>query len=164
MFKTLWNGFILVTVKNRSNSIIKRKDIIKNTITNSALDEMIKGLYGSVPNIKIEQLALGTGTNAPSASNTTLQTETYRISDTALGRSNIGEVTSEFVLTGTEYLAVVPSGVINEIGIFGGTGALTYSGGVGIDTGTLIARVLWSYTIASVDEDIYFQRIDTIGG
>lgn len=159
--KLKWHGHILAVVRDHETKIIKKRKIIQNQITDSALDEIIKGLYASSPDIEIKEMAFGDGTTAPSSSDSTLVNETYRVSNTELGRTDTGQVTSEFVLNYVEYLAVQPSGVINEIGIFAGTSAAVWGGGAGKDTGLLIARVLFPYTLLS-GEEIFFQRIDNM--
>ncbi len=152
--KLKWNGFYLITIKNKGEI---RTEIIKNEITNNAKDEIIKGFYGSSPDMEIKELAIGDGTTTPSVTDTILVNEVYRISDTtAPVRTGAGENTTEFVLTGTEF-----TGQIEEIGIFAGSGADPWGGGAGKDTGLLISRVLWSHLMLA-SEEIYFQRIDSI--
>lgn len=158
---SFWHGHILAVVRDHVTKDIKLKKIIKNQITDNAIDEIIKGLYGTAPDMEIKEMAFGTGTTAPSASDNSLVNETYRVSETALSKTDTGQVTSEFVLNYVEYLAVVPSGVINEIGIFAGTSAAVWGGGAGKDTGLLIARVLFPYVLQN-GEEIFFQRIDNI--
>lgn len=154
--KIKWNGFYLILIKNNNNGEIK-KEIIKNEITNNAKDEIIKPLYGDTPDMEIKELAIGDGTSTPAATNTILDNEVYRISDTTVpARTGIGENTTEFVLRGTEF-----TGQINEIGIFAGSGALPWGAGAGKDTGLLISRVLWSHDMLA-SEEIYFQRIDEV--
>jgi len=153
-----WQGFFLVKIKDCiSNKIIEKKII--NNITDIAFNEIIKPLYDSLylPNIEIKELAIGTGLTAPSGTDTKLVTEVYRISDSMAPISTgTGQVTTEFILKGTEY-----TGPIEEIGIFAGSSALPWSGGAGKDTGLLIARILWNHTMISTEE-IYFQRVDLI--
>lgn len=122
-----------------------------NTITKLCNDELVKGLYGSLCDIQIAYLAIGTGNTIPTRDDTTLETEVFRTSVVSNERSDYGQVLSDFTIFDTDY-----SGTIEEIGIFGGSTA-----GAGTDTGTLIARVLWSYTKSS-SEELYFQRIDSI--
>lgn len=153
--KFIHDGVYLIRkVKTLTGKIIETK-IINNTITNVALNEIIKPLVNISPDMQIKELSIGTGSTTPSGANTTLETEVYRISSTDQNITDTGQVTTEFILNGTEY-----AGAINEIGIFAGTSALAWGGGAGKDTGLLISRVLWSTTIA-IDESIYFQRIDT---
>ena len=156
-----WNhsGYIFINVEKNNKNIYKK--IIKNQITSSARAELVKSIYGESPDMEMAQLAFGSGNSTPSVSNTTLDNELYRVSDTDLYTSDTGQVTSAFYLSGLEYLSVVPSGEIKEIGFFAGSTALSYGGGTGIDTGLLISRVLWDYTIES-DFNIYIQRIDNI--
>lgn len=156
-----WHGHILAVVRDHVTKKIKLRKIIQNQITDNAVDEIIKGLYALSPDMEIKEMAFGDGTTSPSSSDTALDNETYRVSNTELDRTDTGQVTSEFVLNYVEYLAVQPSGVINEIGIFAGSSAAVWGGGAGKDTGLLIARVLFPYVLQS-GEEIFFQRIDTV--
>lgn|SRR4030066_587798 len=155
-YKYKWEGVWLITIRNTKTNKLTR-DIVYNTITNLAFDEIIKGLYGSSPDMEIKELAIGDGSSVPSATNTTLDNEVYRISDTtAPTRTGVGQVTTEFILLGTEY-----TGPIEEIGVFVGSGALPWGAGAGKDTGLLLSRILWSHTMVA-EEEIYFQRVDNI--
>lgn len=157
----IWNhsGYIFINVYKKKKNIYKK--IIKNQITSLARAEIIKPIYGESPDMEMSQLAFGSGNSTPSVSNTTLDNELYRVADTDLYTSDTGQATSAFYLSGVEYLAIVPSGVIEEIGFFAGSTAQAYGSGAGIDTGLLISRVLWSYEIES-DYNVYIQRIDNI--
>lgn len=159
--KARHSGIIIIRkVNKKTNEIIKRS-VLFNQITNIALDELIKPLYGDTPDSQLAYLAVGSGTNTPSATDTTLQSEEFRTADTSLSRTDTGQVTSEYVLSGSDYIAEVASGEIEEIGFFAGSSALPWGAGAGVDTGLLISRILFSETITA-DEDIYFQRADTI--
>lgn len=153
------SGIILVNVFKNNKSIYKK--IFVNQITDLARSEIIKPLYGATPDMTFSQLAFGDGETSPSANDTTLINELYRVADTDLYTSDTGQSTAAFYLTGTEYIAEVPSGEIKEIGFFAGTSALSWSGGTGKNTGLLVSRVLWDYTIES-DQNVYIQRVDTI--
>lgn len=153
------SGDYLLIIKK--NNTVKDRFIIENQITKYARDEICKPLYGTAADIEIGYIAFGDGTTTPTEDDQTLSNEVYRVNETSLGKYDFGQVLSEFVLTGLEYTAVQPSGVINEIGIFGGSSAAAYGGGAGIDTGLLISRVSWTYTLAS-DESIFIQRFDNI--
>lgn len=148
--------YVLTKVKRKTKSVIEQK-IIFNTLTNKALNEIIKPLYAEVPDIEVKEWAIGTGTTAVSSNDETLETEVYRTSKTDQNVSDNGQVTTEFILSGLEY-----TGVINEIGIFAGSSADAWGAGAGKDTGLLISRRLWSTTLAA-DEAIYLQRIENFG-
>lgn len=148
--------YILKKVKTKTLQIIEKK-IITNTLTNNALNEIIKSFYGSVPDLEVKEFAIGTGSTAVSATDEKLVTEVYRTSKTDQNVTDNGQVTTEFILSGDEYV-----GAINEIGIYAGFAAAAWGGGVGKDTGTLISRRLWSTTL-SADESIYLQRIENMG-
>lgn len=154
--KSTYKGIFMIHKYKTKTGEIMEKAIINNTITNIALNEIIKPIINTTPDMEIKELAVGTGTTAPATTDTTIETEVYRVSKTDQSITDTGQVTTEFVLNGTEY-----AGAINEIGIFSGSGALSWGGGSGKDTGLMITHVLWSTTLAA-DESIYFQRIDTI--
>lgn len=148
--------YVLTKVKTKTKEILEQK-IIFNTLTNNGLNEIIKPLYNSIPDMEVKEFAVGTGTTAVSADDETLDTEVYRTSKTDQNVTDNGQVTTEFVLSGVEY-----TGAINEIGIFAGSTAAVWGAGAGKDTGLLISRRLWSTTLAA-DESIYLQRIDNFG-
>ena len=148
--------YVLTKIKTKTKEILEQK-IIFNTLTNNGLNEIIKPLYNSIPDMEVKEFAVGTGTTAVSADDETLDTEVYRTSKTDQNVTDNGQVTTEFVLSGVEY-----TGAINEIGIFAGSTAAVWGAGAGKDTGLLISRRLWSTTLAA-DESIYLQRIDNFG-
>jgi len=145
-----WNIKII-----RKDKVLK-KIVIFNQITNLAKDEMIKCFDGDYVNLTIKELAIGTGTTSPSASDTKLETEIYRVTYNESTRSGIGTRLSTFTLNGSEY-----AGHISELGVFAGHEAQTWSGGIGKDTGLLMSRVICDIDLES-DQEIYFQRTDAI--
>lgn len=143
--KYKWCGEYLITSSKRG--VIGQ---IKNKITDGGLAALATALTGS-PDISIAYFAVGTGAAAVSGAETQLGNETYRVAVTDAVQAG-GVVTSTFYLLEGE-----ATGAITEIGIFGGSAA---SGAA--NSGTLISRVLWSYTKAA-DERINITRTDTIG-
>jgi hypothetical protein len=148
-----WNGLYKITVFDKNLNKIIREDVVNNTITNNARDEIIKPLYAATPNIEIKYLGIGTGTTASSAADTKLENEQFRTADNSLSRMNVGTVESGFTIQDTDY-----TGNICEIGIFCGSSATATK-----DTGTLLSRINWSHN-KTADEEIYFERLDIIGG
>jgi hypothetical protein len=156
-----WQGIIKIKVVDAKTKKIKHQETIYNQITKLALNEMITALLGDTVDLEIKELAIGDDDTATSSNDEALGNEIYRVSDTDSGVSDIGEVTTEFVIKGTEYTAIQATGVIEELGIYAGSAAAVYGAGAGIDTGLLLARVLWSYELIA-SEDIYIQRIDLL--
>jgi len=148
--------YLLKKVNTKTLKVIEKK-IIYNTLTDIALNEIVKPFYGGVPDIEVLEFAIGTGTDPEKSDDTTLQTEVFRTSKTDQNVTGTGEVTTEFILSGVDY-----TGAINEIGIFAGSLAAVWGAGAGKDTGLLVSRRLWS-TILSADEAIYVQRIENFG-
>lgn len=153
-------GTILINVFDKNKNSIYKK-ILFNQITANFRNEFVKSLIGQTANVEISQLAFGSGISTPNESNQLLDNELYRISDTDLYISSTGQVTSAFYITGEEYISIVPSGEIKEIGFFAGSSAQSYNSGLGLNTGLLVSRLLWSYTIEE-ENSIYIQRIDTL--
>jgi hypothetical protein len=147
-----YSGIYLLKVI-RNCKIINNK-ILKNMITNDCLKEMIKPLYAQTPDLEIKYLAFGDGTGALDAEDHTLINEIYRISALTLENTDIGQVSSEFVLTKPETL----SNTVTEIGIFAGSLATATLG-----TGLMISRLLLTTPITKiVDDEWYFQRLDVL--
>jgi len=145
-----YTGKYYITVRNIENNNIKRFEI-DNQITNLALIEIAKPLYAGVPNLEIKYLAIGTSSTPPTASNVQLGTEVFRTADIALSTTGTGVVTSQFTILAADY-----TGSISEIGIFGGTTATA-----AVNSGTLISRILWSYTKLATEE-LFFQKMQLL--
>lgn len=151
--KMKWTGKYKLIVYNKKLKKVVRERVFFNTITDLARNEIIKPLYGDTPDIEIGYLAIGTGTTSSSSSDTKLETEVFRTADYSLSAIGNGIVQSDFSILDVDY-----SGVVNEIGIFGGSSASDTA-----DSGTLISRINYSDTKLA-DEEWYFQRLDIIGG
>jgi hypothetical protein len=85
---------------------------------------------------KITHTALGTGTNAPAAGDTQLQTEVFRkVTASAMNASNVGYLSAY-------YTATEVTGTFREVGLFiNGTGTA--------NSGTLFSRVAVNITKSS---------------
>ena len=144
-------GTYIITV--RRNGKIFRQDVVHNIITNAALNEEI-GIYaGTAPDLQIKYMAFGTGNSSPVATQTTLDSESGRIAvttSTAVGGNGI--ITTGFRLTTADLNGVD----IEEVGVFCGSGATASA-----DSGTMMSRILWSFSKTSSDE-IDIVRTDTI--
>lgn len=104
---------------------------------------------------RIMHLGIGDDNTAPTGSDTELGNEVYRVPFVSMTETGTGELTTEFYITATEF-----TGAIEELGIFGGVYSYDYDGGTGLDTGELLARVLYSDTKGS-NEELLIQRVDT---
>lgn len=105
---------------------------------------------------QIMHLGIGDDNTAPTATDSALGNETYRVPVISQSITGTGELTSEFYITATEF-----SGTIEELGIFGGYFfSEDWNGGSGVDTGMLLARILYSDT-KTTNEELLIQRIDT---
>lgn len=106
------------------------------TITNGGLNAVRDALAGL-----ITYVAVGTGTAAPAATDTQLGNETFRKAVTSTGNgTNPGEGLFTMSLSPQDAVGVA----ITEVGWFAG-GSLT------ANSGTLIARVLYSHTHTNLE-------------
>lgn len=130
-----------------------KHDVIKNIITDVALNKEIEILIGNDPDMNIEYMAFGTDNTTPSATDTTLGSESGRFQPTtAFTRTAIGTTEGSFFLTSSDLIGVN----IREIGVFCGSSATSSA-----DTGTLLSRILWSFNKTANDE-IEITRTDTV--
>jgi hypothetical protein len=127
------------------------KETIHNRVMNAALDELLKPLQGIAPNLEIKYLALGTSSTAITDTDTKLGAEIFRTQFTTKTKTGTGQLTSVAVVLDSEAVAIV-----EEIGVFGGSGATAAA-----NSGTLISRILW-HRNKTANEQIQFTRIDQI--
>ena len=144
---TGWQGKWKITVME--NGRIIEETEIKNRIMDVALDELLKSLQGVSPDLEIKYMALGTSNTAVTNTQTQLDTEIFRTAPVSQAVTGTGELTTGFIVLDTESV-----GLIEEIGIFGGSLA-----SVSANSGTLISRILWSRN-KTASEEIQFTRID----
>jgi hypothetical protein len=140
-----WAGIFKVSINGGE------EEMIKNRITNAALNELMKILQGQAANMEIKFLALGTSANPIVDTDTKLGNEIHRVQFDTKEITATGQLTS---IASAEAGEAV--GIIEEIGIFGGPGATDAP-----NSGMLISRVLWHREKTSLEE-IQFTRIDTI--
>lgn len=130
-----------------------KHDVIKNIITDVALNKEIEILIGNAPDMNIEYMAFGTDNTAPTAADTTLGSESARFQPTtAFTRTAVGTTSGSVFLTSSDLVGVD----IEEIGVFCGSSATATA-----DTGTLLSRILWSFSKTANDE-IEITRTDTV--
>ena len=128
--------------------------LLQNTITGKVIEEEYKNLFvtvgrNAVANRLIGQdkgqityCALGTGTNAPAAGNTTLQTEVFRKLIATREISSVGNNIASFT---TFYNTGEANATLREAALFGDAATAT------ADSGTLFARVAINRTKTSAD-------------
>jgi len=135
------------------NGRLYQHDVVKNLVTNSALNKEIEILLGVAPDLQIKYMAFGTGSTAPSGTDVKLVSEQLRIPPTtAFSRTATGETNGGFFLTSTDLVGVT----IEEVGIYCGSTATAT-----VDTGTLLSRALWHFEKTANDE-ISITRIDKV--
>lgn len=146
-----WIGDFEIKCRNKDTGEIA-EHLIKNRITNAALNQLAEVLMGIAPDMQIKWLALGTGSTPPSDSDTQLVSEIFRaqpVSNPA--RTGTGQVECEFVVLDSEAV-----GHIREVGIFGGSSATDQP-----NSGVLISRILWNKEKTS-SEEITVKRLDRV--
>lgn len=123
-------GRIRIAVWNLDGSLAQEQ-IIENTVCTVGKAAIANQLTAGSPSptpLRVNYVALGTGTNAPAAGDTTLQTETYRkVTASANNVSNVASITGF-------YTAAETSGTFREAGLF-------IAGTASANTGTLLSRV-----------------------
>ena len=145
-------GYFEIVTRDKNSGTI-RSEIIPNRIMDAALNAMADILDGVAPDIEIKYLAVGTGNTPVTDTDATLDTEIFRTQPTVdPARVSTGVIETTFMLLDSEAV-----GDLKEIGIFAGAAASAT-----VDTGTLIARVLWTKTKSSAEE-ISIKRIDKVG-
>lgn len=128
---------------------------VKNLITDGALNLIRDALDGTVTDLALKYLALGTddGTLLPLANtNTQLGAEAFRKAFTKQTLPGVGKIES------TAYIGPDEANVnIREIGIFAGAGATATA-----NSGILVSRVFWTRNKTNL-ESFNIVRTDTIG-
>lgn len=140
-------------IKVYRNGKLFKHDIIKNIITDVALNKEIEILLGNAPDMEIQYFAFGTSSTAPAVSDTQLGSESARFQPTtAFTRTSIGRTEGSVFLTSTDLVGVS----IREIGVFCGSSATGSA-----NTGTLLSRILWSFEKTANDE-VEVTRTDIV--
>ena len=115
-------GTLKVTLKDKDGNV-KEEHNFKNLVVNGGLGYLVHALAYAI-NISgpFNYIAIGTGTSAPSAGNTALQTE--------IARGGIGYSASDYnyITFQTTFSPGTGTGTITEAGIFSGSsGGLMFS-------------------------------------
>lgn len=95
--------------------------------------------------------AIGTDNTAVTATDTTLGTEVFRTAYVAIENTTSTTVNATFYITADDYV-----GSIEEIGVFGGSGATSSA-----DTGNLISHALWTYS-KTINEELLVEYVITL--
>lgn len=132
---------------------LDKQNLIMNTTFNYDM-KYLRNVNASIDG-KIMHLAIGDDNTPPTSTDSQLGNETYRVPLVLQTETGTGELTTEFYITATEF-----TGTIEELGIYGGIYSYDYDGGSGLNTGNLLARVLYSDTKGS-NEELLIQRVDT---
>ena len=140
-------------IKEYRQGKLFKHDVIKNIITDVALDKEIEILLGTAPDMAVEYFAFGTGSAVPLATDTQLGAEVGRFQPTtAFINTGIGIVEGSVFLTSSDLVGEN----IREIAIFCGS---TATGSA--NTGTMLSKILWSFDKTANDE-IEIVRTDTV--
>ena len=123
--------------------------VIKNRITNVALNKFVNILNGTDPDMEIKYCAVGTDNTAINDNDTTLGNEIFRTQDLSSSQTATGEFTSTFAILDAEAV-----GTWAELGIFCGSTATATA-----DTGTMLSRVLFNFEKTSLVE-VDITRVD----
>jgi len=145
--KTYWQTEIRVTVFKDSRIISITK--FKNLITDIGLDSLVQAFSGN--DTKIKYVALGNDDTAPANSDTKLGNELFRKAVTKYTVGTTGKLTTQVYIAPGE----ANSFTIKEIGWFAGAATSEK------DTGTMIARVLYSHA-KNDKESLLIERTDTL--
>lgn len=148
-----WSGRYKITVLNAKTRELIQEDDIDNLVTDDALQELKKAFEDGSNDMDIKYIALGTGTTAVSASDSTLDNEQARFYKTNQFDDGIGSIKTIFFVLDNE-----AKFEIEEIGLFGGSGASLV-----LDSGLMISRILWNFDKTVDDVEIQFSRFDTLG-
>jgi len=140
-------GYYIITAKYKDGH--KETQVVKNRITNVALDKTINAFDGIDPNMQIKYLAIGTSDAAINDNDTTLGTEIFRTQFQTSNNTATGEFTTTFAVLDTEAVATW-----EELGIFCGTSATATA-----DTGTMLSRILFNFEKTNLVE-ADFTRVD----
>ena len=149
MMGIMWEGTFQIVI----TSPTRRKTIqLTNLITDAGLNYIRDLLDGSInPPTQIQYIALGSSSTTPAAGDVKLGNEFFRKAVTKQDLPATGQVSS------TCYVAPYEANLqIEEIGVFAGPNATAT-----VDTGVLVARVLWSHLKTEL-ESLQIVRTDTI--
>ena len=127
--------------------------VVTLTVTNDGHNLLRNGLTGA-DSPKIKYFAVGTGTNAPTTSDHTLQSEVFRKAVTSFTN---GTNTGETLIN----VYVAPNDAVNvniqEVAVFGGNSATSAA-----NSGVMLGRALWSHNPKTNMESVQLQLDMTV--
>ena len=144
-----WSGLIVVTVWDDGGLV--GQQILHNLVMNVGKNLLVSALQNSAVNAKITYVSLGSGSTAVANTQTALVAEQFRKAMTSYTTPGTGQSKSTIYIAPGEATTFTT----NEIGWFG-NGAT-----VALNSGTMIARVLYTRTKAAT-ESLQIDRIDTL--
>lgn len=145
-------GELIFEVRDAGTGELVRRWSQKNMLTYLSGRAFQRSLQGINPDVGIAYFALGTGTAAPSRTDTALVNEQFRKQVTQQSTSRVG---LDCMLTSVCSLSAGEANfTIREIGVFCGSGA----SGVA-NTGELLSRVLVNFTKNS-NQILNIYRVD----
>lgn len=122
--------------------------VIPLTFTNDGHNLFRNGATGA-DNPKIKYFAMGTGTNAPTVNDHTLQAEVFRKAVTSFTNgSNVGEALINVYVAPGDAVGVN----IQEVAVFGGNTATSAA-----NSGVMLGRALWSHNPKTNMESLQLQ-------
>lgn len=139
--KSAINIYGLYTIKVvDQNGVEKQNIIVKNKVPDVIMEAIIENMFDGTPasGFLVSHVAVGSGTTAPAAGDTTLETEIARVAIASLAYS--GKVGTCSAVFG----AGVATGTHTEIGVFA-EASLTP------DSGILCSRTAVSITVGALD-------------
>jgi len=149
MGKYKWTSNVRITVRDLAGNILEQTET-KNMIVKVGRKMWRDLLRGTITDGKIKYVDLGTDATAVADAQTNLVTGVYRhaITSDAIPADDQYETTC--YIAPADYV-----GWIRELGWFAGVGA------VGLGTGIMVARVLWSRNKTNI-ESVDITRLDSI--
>ena len=128
---------------------LKYEAFNKNVVVDAGLTLLANRLSDATPTsgCLVNYIAVGTGTDAPNAADTQLQTENARKAVTS--RANDATIAA---ISTTFNAGDVPTSTIKELGLF-------IDGTASADTGTLLARVADDFAVTALDSVFVDWRI-----
>lgn len=117
-------------------------------VITAAGHNLLRDALAGVSSPAISYIALGNGTTPPTPADVALGNELFRKAISNIVNGNTGELLVSMYLAPNEYVGLD----IQEVGVFGGPSASSSP-----NTGTLIARGLWSHPNKQSTESITFQ-------
>lgn len=141
-------GEVHIVVRGPDGAV-KHESHNRNVVVDAGLTLLANRISDASPSsgCLVNYVAVGTGTNVPSASDTQLQTENAR--KLVLSRANDGTTAA---ISTTFGAGEVPTSTIKELGLF-------IDGAGGANTGTLLARVADNFAVTALDSVFVDWRI-----